>query len=66
VLETIDIVRQNQGVVTAVAMAVDRSGGQVNFGVPAVSLLKINVETFEADKLPADLAALPTQKPGSK
>ena len=66
VQETMDIVRKNQGVVTGVAMAVDRSGGQVNFGVPAVSLLKINVETFEPDKLPPDLAAIPTQKPGSK
>ncbi len=66
VQETIDIVRAHGGNVVGVGMAVDRSGGQVNFGLPMFSLLKINVETFEADKLPPDLAAMPTTKPGSK
>jgi orotate phosphoribosyltransferase len=66
VQETIDIVRTLGGNVLAVGMAVDRSGGSVHFGVPAFSLLKIDVETFEADKLPPDLAALPVVKPGSK
>ncbi len=47
-------------------MAVDRSGGAVDFGLPMFSLLKIQVETFEPDKLPADLAALPAVKPGSR
>jgi orotate phosphoribosyltransferase len=66
VQETIDIVRQHQGVVTGVAMAVDRSGGRVSFDVPTVSLLKINVETFEPGKLPPDLAAIPAEHPGSR
>jgi orotate phosphoribosyltransferase len=66
VQETIDIVRANGGEVTAVAMLVDRSGGGLNLGVPTCSVIRLNVETFEADKLPADLAALPTAKPGSK
>jgi len=66
VQETIDIVRANGGQVVGVAMAVDRSGGSVEFGLPMVSLLKLQVETFEADKLPADLAAMPAVKPGSK
>src|SRR5579862_3706890 len=39
VQETIDIVRDNQGVVAGVAMAVDRSNGTVNPGVPVFSLL---------------------------
>lgn len=66
VQETIDIVRAHQGEVVGIAMAVDRSGGGVKFDVPAFSLLNMNVETFPADNLPADLAALPIQKPGSK
>src|SRR5689334_15734739 len=66
VQETLDIVGANGAVVVGVAMAVDRSGGSVNFGVPTFSLLKMQVETFEADKLPPDLAALPVVKPGSK
>jgi orotate phosphoribosyltransferase len=66
VQETIDIVRAHGGKVLGVAMAVDRSGGDVHFGVPAFSLLKISVETFPPDNLPSDLAALPVEKPGSK
>src|SRR5512137_1101488 len=37
VQETLDIVRANQGQVLGVAMAVDRSGGSVNFHLPMVS-----------------------------
>lgn len=66
VQETIDIVRANQGHLVGVAMAVDRSGGAVAFGVPTFSLLALNVATFPADQLPPDLAALPPSKPGSK
>lgn len=66
VQETIDIVRAHNGQVTGVAMVVDRSGGSVNLGVPTFSLIKLNVETFHPDKLPADLASIPATKPGSK
>jgi orotate phosphoribosyltransferase len=66
VQESIDIVRAHGGTVVGVAMAVNRSDGGVNFGVPMFSLLRMHVETFSADKLPADLAAIPVQKPGSK
>ncbi len=66
VQETLDIVRAHEGKVAGVAMAVDRSGGAVKFGIPLFSLLTLKVETFEPDKLPADLAALPVLKPGSK
>ncbi|HTL59640.1 MAG TPA: orotate phosphoribosyltransferase [Candidatus Limnocylindrales bacterium] len=66
VQETIDIVRANGGIVVGVAMAVDRSDGLVSFGVPTFSLLKMQVETFEPEKLPPDLVTLPAVKPGSK
>lgn len=66
VQETIDIVRLHQGELAGVAMAVNRSGGSVNFGVPTFSLLSLNVEAFPADKLPPDLSAIPAVKPGSK
>ena len=65
VQETIDIVRSHGGQVLGVAAAVDRSNGQVKLGVPFFSLLSLKVEAFEADRLPADLAALPVEKPGS-
>jgi orotate phosphoribosyltransferase len=65
VQETIEIVRAHGGKVVGVAMAVDRSGGGARFDVPAFSLLSMRVETFEAGKLPPDLAAVPAVKPGS-
>jgi len=66
VQETLDIVRAHGGQVIGVAMVVDRSNGTVNFAVPFVSLLSMNVETFAPDKLPPDLAKMPALKPGSK
>ena len=67
VQETIDIVRANGGVVTAVGVIVDRSGqSKPNFGCPFVSLVEMTVENFPADKLPPDLAKTPAVKPGSK
>ena len=66
VRETLEIVRQHGGTPVGVAMLVDRSGGTGEFGVPAVSLIRLEVETFAPDALPADLAARPAVKPGSK
>jgi len=65
VQETIDIVRAHGGRVLGVAMVVDRSNGEVDLGVPLVSLIKLKVEAFAADQLPPDLAAIPAVKPGS-
>jgi len=67
VQETIDIVNAFGGVVSAVGVIVDRSGGDhADFGCPFVSLVQMKVETFPADQLPADLAEIPAVKPGSK
>ena len=67
VQQTIDIVHAHGGIVSAVGVIVDRSGQEKpNFGCPFVSLVKMNVETFAADKLPPDLAKIPAVKPGSK
>src|ERR1019366_5589891 len=59
VQETLYIVRAHAGEVVGVAMAVDRSGGTVKFGVPMFSLISLQVETFEPKRLPPDLAAIP-------
>lgn len=66
VKETIEIARENRAEILAVAMLVDRSSGKVNLGVPTFSLIQMAVETFPPDRLPADLAAIPPHKPGSK
>jgi len=66
VREAIEIVRAQGGEVLAVAVAVDRSNGKVEFGVPFLSLLSLAVEAFKVDQLPPDLAAISAIKPGSK
>lgn len=67
VQETIDIVRAHGGTVAAVGVIVDRSGGKrADFGCPFLSLMEMNVETFPADRIPPDLAAVPAVKPGSR
>lgn len=66
VRETLEIVRAHQGQPVGVAVLVDRSGGQLDLGVPLVSLIQLRVEAFEPDQLPPDLAALPAVKPGSR
>ena len=67
VQETIDIVRQHGGVVTGVGVIVDRSGGKApDFGCPFRSLMALNVETFAADQIPADLVDIAAVKPGSR
>ena len=67
VQETVDIVRAHGGTVVGIGVIVDRSGGKrPDFGCPFMSLIEMNVETFEADNLPPDLAGIPAVKPGSK
>ena len=67
VQETIEIVKSRGGNVVGVGCLVDRSGDRSpDFGCKFVSLVNLNVETFEPDKLPPELAAIPVDQPGSK
>ncbi len=67
VQESIAIIEGAGGVVVGVGALVDRSGGKApDFGAPFVSLVRLDVETFEPDALPPDLAATPAVKPGSR
>lgn len=66
VRETIEIVRTHGGNVLGVGMVVDRSNGQTELGVPQFSLITLQVEAFDPNHLPPDLAKTPAVKPGSK
>ena len=66
VQETMDIVRAHGGNLTGVAMVVDRSNGKTQLGVPQFSLIAMQVEAFDPNNLPPDLAKIPAVKPGSK
>jgi len=64
--EAIAAVEAAGGEVIAAAALVDRSNGAADLGVPFFPLVTITVPTYEADKLPQDLAAIPAEKPGSR
>jgi orotate phosphoribosyltransferase len=64
--EAIEAVRAAGGEVVAEAALVDRSSGKADLGVLFVPLIRIDVPTYEAHALPADLAAIPAIKPGSR
>jgi orotate phosphoribosyltransferase len=64
--EAIESVLDAGGEVIAEAALVDRSSGSADLGVPFFPLIRIDVPTYEADAVPADLAAIPATKPGSR
>ncbi len=65
-LETVDCIKAHGGTVVAEASLVDRTGGQYALPFPLISLLKLNIATYAADKVPDQLAAIPVTKPGSR
>lgn len=64
--EAIAAVQAEGGDVVAEASLVDRSGGDMDLGVPFYSLVEINFPTSAPDDLPPALAASPAIKPGSR
>jgi orotate phosphoribosyltransferase len=50
----------------AAACLADRSNGTADVGVPLVSLVALDVASFAEDEVPAELAAIPVTKPGSR
>jgi len=64
--EAIKAVDAAGGVVIAAAALVDRSNGEADLGVPFFPLVRIAIPTYPASDVPADLASLPVDKPGSR
>jgi orotate phosphoribosyltransferase len=64
--EAIKAIEAEGGKVVAAAALVDRSGGTVDIGVPFYPLIAINFPTYAANEVPAELAATPAMKPGSR
>ena len=64
--EAIDAIEEAGGEVIAVASIVDRSAGSVAFEVPFFPLVELSFPTFAEGELPAELAAVPVEKPGSR
>jgi orotate phosphoribosyltransferase len=64
--EAIRAIEDAGGKVVAACALVDRSGGEVDLGVPFHPLIAINFATYDPDDLPPELAAIPAVKPGSR
>lgn len=67
-LETFKCIAAHGGKVVGECSLVDRSNGEAAsiLGVPLISLLEVNVRTFENNNVPKDLADIPAEKPGSR
>ena len=64
--EAIEAVRKAGGEVLAAAALVDRSAGEADLGVPFFPLVEINFPTYAPGEVPAELAVIPVEKPGSR
>ncbi|RGP40104.1 Orotate phosphoribosyltransferase [Altererythrobacter insulae] len=64
--EAIAAVAEEGGEVIAEVSVVDRSGGSAELGVPFHPLVALNFPTYADDEVPAELAAVPITKPGSR
>jgi orotate phosphoribosyltransferase len=64
--EAITAIRAAGGDVIAAAALVDRSNGSADLGVPFYPLIRLDVPSYKPDALPAELAAIPAVKPGSR
>lgn len=64
--EAIAAIQAAGGEVVAAASLVDRSNGSADLGVPFLPLIRLDVPSYHPDALPADLAAIPAIKPGSR
>lgn len=66
VKEVLDIVRQHGSEVLGVAALVDRSKGQADFGVPFISLLTLDIATYQPENCPLCKEQIPIGRPGSR
>lgn len=64
--QAIAAIEEAGGDVIAAAALVDRSAGEVDLGVPFHPLIAISFPTYASDEVPAELAAIPAVKPGSR
>lgn len=65
VQETVDIVKVNGGVVQAIGVLVNRSGGKAQFDAPLVSLLEMEPVTWLPTECPLCREGKPLVHPGS-
>ncbi len=66
VREVIDIVNLRKGKVVGVGVLIDRSGGEVDFGIKTEKLLTVDIKTYLPEECPLCKKGIPVVKPGSR
>jgi len=66
VREVIDVIRAAGGEVAGVAVLIDRSEGDLGFGVPLFAAHRVEATSYDPDNLPEELRAIPAIKPGTR
>lgn len=64
--ECLDAIRGCSGELVGAACLIDRSGGKADIGAKLIALATLDAPAYPADQLPAELAAIPAIKPGSR
>ena len=54
------------GLISGVAILVDRSNGTINLHKNQYSIVKLEAVSYDADRMPNNLKEIPVQKPGSR
>jgi orotate phosphoribosyltransferase len=65
-LEVINILRQAGAQVLAAGSIIDRSGGQVDLGLPRAALAVLKVVAYQPEQCPLCQQGIPVVKPGSR
>jgi orotate phosphoribosyltransferase len=60
------LVREHGAEPVGVVVLVDRSAGDVDFGIPMNALLKLTLPTYQPTECPMCKKNIPIDKPGSK
>ncbi|MBI4335839.1 MAG: orotate phosphoribosyltransferase [Candidatus Omnitrophica bacterium] len=64
--EVMEVVRKKGGRVAGIGSIVDRSCGELDFGVEFISLIKININTYKQEECPLCKKGIQLVKPGSR
>lgn len=63
VQKVLDLLEKLNADVIGVSVFINRSGGKIDFGLPAHYLLSMNIDSFEPETCPLCKAGIPLQKP---
>lgn len=66
VKEVIELIQKSGGVAAGVGSIVDRSNGEVDFGIPFEAVLRTEVISFPPEECPLCAKGIPVVKPGSR